>query len=324
MLIDINLKILKDGRKHTDSLMQKPIACSLCKSENVITDPESGEIVCSKCGAVISDKMEYQGDDRTRASYSLKSRSRTVGGGRGMPGSLARSDMGLSTVMARSDRDAIGNKIDQSIRPMLERLRTWDYRTQIHGSSDRNLRDAFNQLDNLKHKLALPDAVVEKAAYIYRKAQERRLVQGRSISAILTAAAYIACREVGIPESLKEIGVANNINHKLVAKAYRVLVSELEINIPISDPVKCVVKVANKATINEKTKRQAIHIMDDVSKRGISAEKDPMGLAATIVYMSCMKTGEDKTQKDIAQAAGVTDATLRNRFRDLRNKLDRH
>jgi len=141
---------------------------------------------------------------------------------------------------------------------------------------------------------------------------------------MLTAAAYIACREVGIPESLKEIGVANNINHKLVAKAYRVLVSELEINIPISDPVKCVVKVANKATINEKTKRQAIHIMDDVSKRGISAGKDPMRLAATIVYMSCMKTGEDKTQKDIAQAAGVTDATLRNRFRDLRRKLDRH
>jgi len=82
MVIDINLKILKDGSKHTDSLMQKPIACSLCKSENVITDPESGEIVCSKCGAVISDKMEYQGDDRTRASGSLKSRSHAaVGGG---------------------------------------------------------------------------------------------------------------------------------------------------------------------------------------------------------------------------------------------------
>jgi transcription initiation factor TFIIB len=323
MVVDINLKILADDIKHDpDSIMQKPIACSLCKSENVITDPESGEVVCSECGAVISDKMEAQGDSGTRASYILRSGGQTAGGGRGMPGSLARSDMGLSTVMARSDRDAIGNKIDQSVRPMIERIRTWDYRTQIHGSSDRNLREAFDQLDNLKHKLALPDSVIEKAAYIYRKAQARKLVQGRSVSAILTAATYIACREVGIPETLKEIGVANNITHKLVAKAYRILVSELEIKIPTSDPVKCIVKVANKATIDEKTKRQAIDIMDDVTKREISAGKDPMGLAATVVYMSCIKAGEDRTQKDIAQAAGITDATLRNRFRDLMNKLE--
>ena len=75
--------------------------------------------------------MEDQGDNIARAPYNHKSGSQKAGGGRGMPGSLARSDMGLSTVMARSDRDAIGNKIDQSIRPMIERLRTWDYRTQI-------------------------------------------------------------------------------------------------------------------------------------------------------------------------------------------------
>ena len=325
MVVDINFKILADDiKRDTDSIMQKPTACALCKSENVITDPESGEVVCSKCGAVISDKMEDQGDNIARAPYNHKSGSQKAGGGRGMPGSLARSDMGLSTVMARSDRDAISNKIDQSIRPMIERLRTWDYRTQIHGSSDRNLRTAFDQLDNLKHKLALPDSVIEKAAYIYRKAQTRKLVQGRSVSAVLTAATYIACREVGIPETLKEIGVTNNINHKLVAKAYRILISELEINIQTCDPVKCVVKVANKAAIDEKTKRQAIYIMDDVTKREMSAGKDPMGLAATVVYMSCIKTGEDRTQKDIAQAAGVTDATLRNRFRDLRDKLELH
>lgn len=102
------------------------------------------------------------------------------------------------------------------------------------------------------------------------------------------------------------------------------MISELEINIQTCDPVKCVVKVANKAAIDEKTKRQAIDIMDDVTKREMSAGKDPMGLAATVVYMSCIKTGEDRTQKDIAQAAGVTDATLRNRFRDLRDKLELH
>ena len=85
--------------------------------------------------------------------------------------------------------------------------------------------------------------------------------------------------------------------------------------------MKCVVRVANKATIDEKTKRQAIEIMKDVTNREISAGKNPMGLAATVVYISCMKTGEDITQRDIAQAAGITDVTLRNRFKDLMDKL---
>ena len=73
--------------------------------------------------------------------------------------------------------------------------------------------------------------------------------------------------------------------------------------------MKCVVRVANKATIDEKTKRQAIEIMKDVTNREISAGKNPMGLAATVVYISCIKTGENVTQKNIAQAAGITDVT---------------
>ena len=46
-----------------------------------------------------------------------------------------------------------------------------------------------------------------------------------------------------------------------------------------------------------------------------------MGFAATI-YLSCLKTGENKTQKEIAQAAGVTDMTIRNRVKELKSKLE--
>ncbi len=107
----------------------------------------------------------------------------------------------------------------------------------------------------------------------------------------------------------------------MVAKAYRVLISELDIKIPSFDPMKCVVKVANKASLNEKIKRQAIDIMNKVKKNEISAGKDPMGLAATVLYISCLNTGENRTKKEIANAAGITDLTLRNRFNELKSKL---
>jgi transcription initiation factor TFIIB len=239
----------------------------------------------------------------------------------GMPSSLAQPDMGLSTVIARSDKDASGYEIEPSMVSTMHRLRTWDFRIQASTSSHQNLRFAFRELHTLKDKLGLPDAIIEKTAYIYRKAQQRRLAQGRSVSVILTAAVYIACREAGIPKTLKEIAFANNTKCKLVAKAYRVLISEFGLRLPTCDPMKCVVKVANKATIDEKTKRQAIEIMEDVTNREISAGKNPMGLAATVVYISCIKTGENITQRDIAQAAGITDVTLRNTFKDLMDKL---
>jgi transcription initiation factor TFIIB len=267
---------------------------------------------------VISDKIQETKPRRLLNSDDIsKEGART-----GMPTSLAQADMGLSTVISRSDKDAGGCEIEPSMVSRMHRLRTWDFRTQVSSGSHQNLRYAFRELDTLKDKLGLPDAIIEKTAYIYRKAQQRGLARGRSVSVILTAAVYIACRETGIPKTLKEIAVANNTKRKLVAKAYRVLISELGLTLPTCDPTKCVITVANKAAIDEKTKRQAIEIMDDVTKSEISAGKDPMGLAATVLYISCMETGENITQKDIAQAAGITDVTLRNRFKDLMDSME--
>jgi transcription initiation factor TFIIB len=307
MVLDVELNKIFTDTSEDDNIVRQKSACSLCKSESLITDTESGEVICSKCGMVISDNP----------AEGIKERART-----GMPTSLAFSDMGLSTVIGKTDRDASGYKIEQSVLSTMDRLRTWDFRTQVHTSADRNFRLAFTELDTLKDKLGLPDSIIEKTAYIYRKAQQRNLARGRSVSVLLTAAVYIACREAGIPKTLKEIALANNTKRKLVAKACRVLISELAVKLPRCDPIKCVVKVANKATIDEKTKRQAIEIMEDVTKREISAGKDPMGLAATVLYISCIKTGDHKTQRDIAQAAGITEVTLRNRFKDLMDKLE--
>ena len=96
---------------------------------------------------------------------------------------------------------------------------------------------------------------------------------------------------------------------------------ELDYTVPNIDPVKYVTKVTNKAKLAEKTKRQAISIMQKVTENEISADKDPMGLATTVLYISCIKTGENISQKEISNAAGVTEVTLRNRFKDLKSQL---
>jgi transcription initiation factor TFIIB len=298
--------------------MQTAIMCSMCKSGKTVTDPESGELICRNCGLVISDKaQESRPEWRAFTSEEVNDRSRT-----GIPSSLARHDMGLSTVIGRTDKDASGRAIDISMRSTMGRLRAWDFRTQAHSPTDRNLRQAFSELDRLKDKLGLSDAAVEKTAYIYRKAQERGLVRGRTISAMVGAAIYIACRETGTSRTLKDIAEIGNIKRKDLARIYRIVVMELDLKIPMIDPMKCIVRVANRANLSERTKRMAMSIMKNVTKSGISAGKDPMGLAASVLYLACLNSGESKTQTDIADAAGVTEVTVRNRYKNLKSQLD--
>ena len=295
--------------------------CSICnRSDKVIIEPESGEIVCSSCGMVISDKIpDINWAERYAFNPEEMSKNRTRAGG--FSTHLDGHVRGLDTMIGRTDKDAAGHKLDAITSSNMARLRMWDTRTRYLTSNDRNLVLAFNELDILKDKLGLSDAVVEKTAYVYRKAQARGLIKGRSITALLTASVYASCREMGIPWTIKDITEASNIKRKHLAKAYRLLISEFGYKVPLCDPIKCIAKVANKANLTENTKRQAIRIMNEVIEKQIPAGKDPMGLAATILYISCLKTGEVRTQTQIAHASGVTEVTVRNRLKDLKIKL---
>ncbi|MBV9177495.1 MAG: transcription initiation factor IIB, partial [Nitrososphaeraceae archaeon] len=287
------------------------------RSDKVIIEPESGEIVCSSCGMVISDKIpDINWAERYAFNPEEMSKNRTRAGG--FSTHLDGHVRGLDTMIGRTDKDAAGHKLDAITSSNMARLRMWDTRTRYLTSNDRNLVLAFNELDILKDKLGLSDAVVEKTAYVYRKAQARGLIKGRSITALLTASVYASCREMGIPWTIKDITEASNIKRKHLAKAYRLLISEFGYKVPLCDPIKCIAKVANKANLTENTKRQAIRIMNEVIEKQIPAGKDPMGLAATILYISCLKTGEVRTQTQIAHASGVTEVTVRNRLKDLK------
>jgi transcription initiation factor TFIIB len=272
---------------------------------------------------VISDKIQDINHSERRNFSSFSSEGANDKSRTGPPTSLDRHDRGLYTMIGRANKDAAGNKLDPITSSNMARLRIWDTRTQYHTTTEKNLVLAFNELAILKDKLGLSDAAVEKAAYIYRKAQARGLVRGRTINAFLAAAVYTSCREMEIPWTLRDLTTASNLKRKDIARNYRMIISELELKIPNADPMKCIAKVANKANLTENTKRQAMIIMKEVIEKQISAGKKPMGLAATVLYVSCLKTGNtETTQIQLANAAGVTDVTIRNLLKELKSKLE--
>jgi transcription initiation factor TFIIB len=297
------------------------IKCSICgRIRTAIADPDSGEIVCSNCGMVIAETNQDDVNPERRAFTPEEQIARTR---TGAPISLSRHDKGLTTVIGKPTKDAAGRELDANARSTFKRLKTWDTRMQIDSSTNRNLYRAFYDLNVLKDKLGLSDAIVEKTAYIYRKVEHRRLVKGRTIPGMLAAAIYLACREMGTPRTLKDISRISNVKRKGIARNIRTLTVELGIKPPVFDPMKCIVKVANAAQIGERTTRQAFKMMNELLRRKTaSAGKDQMGLAASILYIACKETGEIKPQKVMAGAAGVTEVTLRSRVKELVKNLN--
>lgn len=283
----------------------------------MVIDDSAGELFCSNCGYVIKEKIaEVRPEWRAFSQEEKNSRAHT-----GSPQSLAMHDMGLATVIGMEDRDVSGRALPASMKSTIERLRTWDGRSQVHASADRNRRQAFSELDRIADKLNVNDAVIEKAAYIYRKALEHGLVRGRSISALITAALYASCRNTETPRTLKDISVISNIKKKEIARCYRLLFKELDLRMPVLDPIKCITRIASKIGIREPTKRRAMEILRRAVESRASAGKDPMGLAAAALYVACVMENENITQKDVAESANVTEVTIRNRYKGLKTTL---
>ena len=292
--------------------------CPRCAQGKLVTDNESGEMCCSKCGYVITEKLQESGPEwRSFTQDERGDRARA-----GAPTSLSMHDMGLATIINPANKDASGRPLAASMKSTIERLRTWDNRSQVHEPVDRNFRQAFSELNRLKDKLALSDAVIEKAAYIYRKALDKGLVRGRSISALMASALFAACRDTETARNIKDVEQASNIKRKDIARCYRLLIKELDLRMPVPDPIQCVARIASRIGIAEKTKRHAVRALQIAQEKEVSAGKDPMGLAAAALYLACVKNGEDKTQRDIAEAASVTEVTIRNRYKGLKESVD--
>ena len=283
---------------------------SSCVDSVIITDFETGEIFCQNCGMVLSDMIFQDGKDDNMFSADIFA---SHGGNRS---SLRLYDMGLATIVGKFNYDSAGRPINYKMKQTLKRMRLWDARSKTKTTSERNLRYALTEMEKLKEKLSLTDAILERSSYLYRKAAKAQLIRGRSIKGVVGACVYIACREMDATRTIMTI--SNNLqeNRKSIAKNYRMLFQNLQLTVPIPDPLKCIVKIANYLEISEKVKREAIHIFDTIKEQGLISGKKPDVVAATIIYMAVIKTRENLSQQKISEISGVTTVSIRNRYHE--------
>ena len=278
---------------------------------------QNGETVCSNCGLVIDENQIDMGPEwRAFTPEEKSNRQRT-----GLGLSYTLYDKGLSTVF-KGDRDANGNRLKDETRIKMDRLRRYDNRSKFDETWRRNLSIAMAELDRMSTALHLPQNLKEQAAVLYRKALKMDLIRGRSIDAFVAATIYAACRQSKVPRPLKEISKLSTREHGEIARTYRLLIRELNLKMPIDGPMKFIPSIAAKLKLRRNTEQLAIEILRKAKEKNGLSGKDPRGLAAAALYMACIKNDDKRIQKDVADAAGTTEVTLRNRLRGLERTLE--
>jgi len=273
--------------------------------------------VCMDCGFVIATKLADRGPEWRAFNKEQRAKRTRVGA----PLTYTIHDKGLSTMIDWHDRDVYGRRLAPGQKAQIYRLRKWQRRIRVSDATERNLAFALSEISKIANNLNLPKNILETASVIYRKAVKEHLIRGRSIQGVTAAAIYVSCRQCGLARTLDEIAEASSIDKKEVGRSYRFLVRELDYFIPPVKPSQYISKFSNQLTMQGKAEEIAHKILKMARTLRLTSGRGPTGIAAAASYIASVLMGERKTQREIAEIAQVTEVTIRNRYKELVERL---
>src|SRR3989339_1127789 len=286
--------------------------CTECGSVSLTYDDQKGEIICNECGLIVEEKMVDSGQDA--GGQFDKSDKKGRGGA---PMSMQKFDKGLTTNVGElSDL----YKLEPGQTRKFLRLKKWQER--VSTSIERNLRLAMAELRVIASYLNLPNVVRDEASRIYNYVLQRGLVRGRSMESVIAACLYAACRSYNIPRTLDEMATASDVERKEIGRTYRFIIRKLGIKVTQSSPKDYISRFSSLLQLSPKTQNEALNVLKDAEKVELTSGRGPAGIAAAALYVAALMNDEKKTQREVADIAGITEVTIRNRYKELIDKLD--
>ncbi len=293
------------------------LQCPECGSEQFQMDERHGETICPRCGLVLEEDAIDPGPDwRAFNPEQRAKRART-----GPPRTVMRHDHGLGSEIGYG-RDARGKNVTGATKSQLGRLRRYHRQATYRPGADRNVVRALSEIERINNALTLPETVAETAATTYRRAQKQSFLHGRSIEATAAACVYAASRFQHLPRSLDEVSQEAQAPKDDIARTYRRLSEKLGLAVPITYPTDLLPKIASELEVSPSVHKTA-HALIEATKEEAIVGKNPSSVAAAAIYRAAKQLDEPVTQNDVAEAAGVTEVTVRARLKDIAEDIGR-
>jgi transcription initiation factor TFIIB len=303
------------AKKHEKT--EEVLACPECGATHLVRDYARGELVCEDCGLVLDEQLIDMGPEwRAFDADQGEKRART-----GAPMTYTIHDKGLSTEIGWKNKDSYGKSIPTRNRAQLYRLRKWQRRIRVSNATERNLAFALSELDRMASGMGLPRNVRETAAMIYRKAVNKNLIRGRSIEGVVAASLYGACRQCNVPRTLDEIANASRVGRKEIGRTYRFMTRELKLKLMPTRPEDYISRFCSELKLNGEVQTKALEILKDAAEKELTSGRGPTGVAAASIYIASILCNQRRTQREVADVAGVTEVTIRNRYKELTERL---
>jgi len=297
----------KRGKAKDNAADKKEITeCPECGSKSLISDYGKAEIFCADCGLVISENIVDLGPEwRAFDSEQMSKRARV-----GAPMTYRIHDKGLSTIVTSGSGQG------------QYKLNKWQQRTHIANTTERSFIFALSEIDRMACALRLPVNIREAASMLYRKAMKKRLIRGRSIESITSALLYITCRQYGVPRTLEEVREISRVGQKEISRAYRFLLRELDLKVSPASPIDFVPRFCSLLNLGGDIRSKAVEIIKKATEAELTNGRGPIGIAAAAIYIAAILSGEHRTQKEVSDVTGVTEVTIRNRYKELSEQLE--
>lgn len=183
-------------------------------------------------------------------------------------------------------------------------------------------RKTATDVEALLTNLDLSQKAEEATTSLYRKAVETHTLRGRDTKTVLAAAAYAACRQCGLPFTLDEIAKRSDINRKEVGKSFRWLAHELRLKLRPASPLDYLGRFCQRLGTDECIQSEAQRVIEQAEEQEMTSGRGPTSIAAAAIYIASLRCNEKITQRDIADVAGVTEVTVRNRYKELADQLN--
>jgi len=296
--------------------------CPECGSKHLTRDYDRAEVICEKCGLVVDDAIIDQTPEWNAYSYEEENKmSRT-----GSPMNYTLHDKGLSTEISSGNVDYYGKKISYKNRIAIHRMRKWQYRTRARNTAERNMLNALKKINQMASQMGLPKSVKENAAMIYRKVAEKNITRGRNTESIIAASIYASCRQCKVPRTLDEISDYTNLDNskakRKVGKSFRFLTRTLNLGFVPPSPEDYMPRYANELNLDQDVREKTFELLRLSQKAGFTVGKNPLSVVAAAIYLSSKLCGKRKKQHEIVEAIGITEVSIRNRYKEMVEKLN--
>jgi len=170
-------------------------------------------------------------------------------------------------------------------------------------------------------------SIKERSIKLFQNIIKQSVFKNHYIKLIATVSFYQIIKQENIPLGLIEIIENSDFSIRLANKYYytiRKLLNIRTLSEKSNDPNIYIPKICSSLRVNQDINELARKIINNFKKSVNFSGVKLKGIAAAGVYIACRINSIPKSQKEISNAANITDCTLRSRVKEMDKYLRRN